>query len=93
MLTPEGRLLSVVGPPLTLMPGGRLGLGGPPLTFIPGGSLGALLKDGLGPPETLTPSPDNLEVSPGSVSSVLLLTWMPSPARRLMLGLLCSLLR
>ena len=52
-MTPGGRL-GLCGPPLTLIPGGRLGRGlpfgrGPPLTLIPGGRLGR------GPPVTLMP--------------------------------------
>ena len=72
-----------------LMPGGRLGLAGPPLTAMPGGSLGLLLEAGLGPPDTLTPSPDSLELTSGSEDR---LTWIPSPASLLMSGPGCSLL-
>ena len=74
-----------------LMPGGKLGLAGPPLTAIPGGNLGLLLEAGLGPPDTLTPSLDSLELTPASGSDERL-TWMPSPARRLISGPGCSLL-
>ena len=72
-LTPGGRLGGALavgcgggfegeGPPLRLTPGGRLFTGlGPPLTLMPGGSLeaAALVAGGLGPPDTLTPSPDS----------------------------------
>lgn len=74
-----------------LIPGGRLGLGGPPVTAMPGGSLGLLEVTGLGPPDTLTPSPDSLELTPAS-GSWERLTWRPSPASLLMSGPCCSLL-
>ena len=79
-LTPEGRLLTGLGPPLRLTAGGSLG---PPDTLTPRpDSLSCTLG-------ALTETPSLLSASMSdwpAVSSLVLLTWIPSPASRDMSG-------